>query len=87
MGPILSPWPKLSGARMGYPYGPHVPAHMGPMWDMYGHVGWACNRRTINFYDDDDDDDDETAGWIRMPLTEWHFDPSSRMAIGDDWTQ
>jgi len=42
MGPILSPWPKLSGALMGYPYGPHVPAHMGPMWDMYGHVGWAC---------------------------------------------
>jgi len=41
MGPILSPWPKLSGARMGYPYGPHVQAHMGPMWDMYGHVGWV----------------------------------------------
>ena len=45
MGPILSPWPKLSGARMGYPYGPHVQAHMGPMWDMYGHVGWVASLK------------------------------------------
>jgi len=45
MGPILSPWPKLSGARMGYPYGPHVQAHMGPMWDMYGDVGWVASLK------------------------------------------
>jgi len=38
MGPTWSLWTKVFGSYVGDPYGPHLGAHMGPMWDPVGRV-------------------------------------------------
>ena len=47
MGPVISPWPKLHGSRMGDPHGAHICAQMRPIWDSVGHVIWVVNLMAL----------------------------------------
>ena len=45
MGPTWSLWTKVFGSYVGDPYGPHLGAHMGPMWDPVGRVDRVSTRQ------------------------------------------